>query len=357
MKKLFFAVMVLSITTSFGQLDNNVPTSGPVGIGTASPDPSRQLTVNGGSKFQGTIQIDNDMFIDGQTVMKGVVRMDSLATWAGLTNDMNILIVGPYGNVTRTTRTELMTALMEPVGLDYCGEGDVSNPQWFNGLNKLFSPCDLVNVGIGTDAPTVKLDVRGTAFATKILAGNLTGDSDATLSVYTPNHTQKLLHLAKKVGALDEEVRLSLDNDGAMELTNVGTDASITINNGAGHAIVVNDDSGNKIAQLEKSGLLRSRSVRVDLGTWADHVFAKDYNLMPLSEVKRFINENGHLPEVPDATEIENNGLDLGEMQRLQMQKIEELTLHLIQMDEQINSMQNKIDKLEAENKDLKTQK
>ncbi len=61
---------------------------------------------------------------------------------------------------------------------------------------------------------------------------------------------------------------------------------------------------------------------------WADYVFAKDYSLKPLSEVERFIKENGYLPNMPSANEIENNGMPLAKMTALQQEKIEELTLY-----------------------------
>lgn len=80
---------------------------------------------------------------------------------------------------------------------------------------------------------------------------------------------------------------------------------------------------------------------------WADYVFANDYKLKPLSEVESFINENKHLPNVPSASELVKEGLDLGKMQATQMEKIEELTLYLIEMKKEINALQN-------ENKSLK---
>ena len=80
---------------------------------------------------------------------------------------------------------------------------------------------------------------------------------------------------------------------------------------------------------------------------WADYVFANDYKLKPLLEVESFINENKHLPNVPSAVELVKEGLDLGKMQAKQMEKIEELTLYMIEMKKEINT-------LKEENKSLK---
>ena len=65
---------------------------------------------------------------------------------------------------------------------------------------------------------------------------------------------------------------------------------------------------------------------------WPDYVFEKEYPLPDLLDVESFITENKHLPEIPSATEIEKDGQDLGEMNRLLLQKVEELTLYLIEM-------------------------
>lgn len=74
---------------------------------------------------------------------------------------------------------------------------------------------------------------------------------------------------------------------------------------------------------------------------WADYVFEADYKLKPLSEVEKFIDENNHLPNIPSADELVKEGLDLGKMQALQMEKIEELTLYLIEMKKEIEVLKN----------------
>jgi hypothetical protein len=81
---------------------------------------------------------------------------------------------------------------------------------------------------------------------------------------------------------------------------------------------------------------------------WADYVFAPSYKLMPLSDVKTFIAANSHLPEVPSACEIEKNGVATGDMLTIQMKKIEELTLYLIQMQEQNEALTKRLDALES---------
>ncbi|AWV97909.1 hypothetical protein [Arcticibacterium luteifluviistationis] len=98
-----------------------------------------------------------------------------------------------------------------------------------------------------------------------------------------------------------------------------------------------------------KKGILAER-VRVAVATsskWADYVFKDDYNLMPLHEVEKFIIENEHLPNVPSADEVADAGIDMAEMAAKQMEKIEELTLYLIDANKRIEKLEKKIATLE----------
>jgi hypothetical protein len=83
--------------------------------------------------------------------------------------------------------------------------------------------------------------------------------------------------------------------------------------------------------QLTVKGKIHSREVKVTVDAGADFVFEEAYKLKPLSEVAEYISANKHLPEIASAAEMQKNGLDLGEMNIKLLQKVEELTLHLIQ--------------------------
>ena len=77
--------------------------------------------------------------------------------------------------------------------------------------------------------------------------------------------------------------------------------------------------------------------------SWADYVFEPDYNLIPLKSVKTFIDKNGHLPNVPSAKNIEESGLQVGDMMRIQQEKIEELTLYLIYQEQRRKKQKRQI--------------
>lgn len=95
-------------------------------------------------------------------------------------------------------------------------------------------------------------------------------------------------------------------------------------------------------AKLSVAGKIRAEEVVVETG-WADYVFEDEYELLPLSEVEAFIEKNGHLPAVPSATEVQENGLSLGEMDATLLRKIEELTLYMIELKKENEALKAKI--------------
>ena len=108
--------------------------------------------------------------------------------------------------------------------------------------------------------------------------------------------------------------------------------------------------------KLAVNGNIHAKEVRVDLTGWPDYVFKKGYDLPSLEEVQNHINEKGHLPNIPSAKEVAENGLELGEMDKLLLEKIEELTLYTLEQEEEIKKLKgqnSKIENLEQENKKI----
>lgn len=80
--------------------------------------------------------------------------------------------------------------------------------------------------------------------------------------------------------------------------------------------------------------------------TWPDYVFKSGYKLMPLTEVEESIKQNGHLPGVPSALDIKENGINVAEVQTKLLEKIEELTLYMIEMKKENELLKQEINKL-----------
>lgn len=106
-----------------------------------------------------------------------------------------------------------------------------------------------------------------------------------------------------------------------------------------------NFTDGNDLYRLSVKGKIRAEEVKV-YNTWADYVFSPDYKLESLKEVESYIAQNGHLKNVPSAKEVIENGLKLGEISKIQQEKIEELTLYLIQQNKEIEELKTQVKEL-----------
>jgi Bacterial Ig domain len=110
--------------------------------------------------------------------------------------------------------------------------------------------------------------------------------------------------------------------------------------------------------QLFVKGGIKGEKVRVELcaaGGWCDYVFEPDYALLSLEAVEDYIKRQKHLPNMPSAAELEKSGeLDLGSMTVKQQEKIEELFLHVIELNKQMKALQVQVAELQKENKTLK---
>jgi len=107
----------------------------------------------------------------------------------------------------------------------------------------------------------------------------------------------------------------------------------------------------NPSEKLEVAGQIRTQEVIVTQQNWPDYVFAPDYDLRPLEDVRTFIGANGHLPEVPSASDVAANGQYVGTTQATLLKKIEELTLYTIEQQdaldaecERSDALQNRVD-------------
>ena len=101
---------------------------------------------------------------------------------------------------------------------------------------------------------------------------------------------------------------------------------------------------------LSVKGKIRAKEIKVELSGWPDYVFAKEHKLPQLKDIESFIKKNQHLPEVPSAQEVKDNGLSLGEMHARLLKKIEELTLYLIEQNKKIEALQQHVMQLRKAN-------
>jgi hypothetical protein len=100
--------------------------------------------------------------------------------------------------------------------------------------------------------------------------------------------------------------------------------------------------------RLSVGGKIMCEELKVQLHDyWPDYVFAADYKLKPLEEVEQHIQAEKHLPGIPAAAEVEKNGLEVGDMQKKMMEKIEELTLYVIDLNKENKALKQRVEQLE----------
>ncbi|CAA9194488.1 hypothetical protein FLA105534_00171 [Flavobacterium bizetiae] len=132
----------------------------------------------------------------------------------------------------------------------------------------------------------------------------------------------------------------------------MGNDLILNLNDG-----YVGIGTANPKEKLSVNGNIRSKEVKVEITNWPDYVFEEDYKIKSLDNLEKYIKENKHLPEVPRAKEITDNGLDLGEMNKILLKKIEELTLYLIDQNKTLIEQQSLLLKQREDIDTLKSSK
>lgn len=217
--------------------------------------------------------------------------------------------------------------------------------QWTNNTNGIHY--DAGNVGVGTSAiSTAKLCIQS-------------NNENAVQLTATPSNTNSTVFTtfvnAGATGTSETAKAYNLVENG-FERMNIYGDGTISINkranwDGNAHglkAIIVNEQNGNTGTPQEKfvvynDGRVFAREIKVSLiNPWPDYVFEKNYHLMPLSDLRSYIFTNKHLPNMKSAIEMKNEGLDMEKTLNKQQEKIEELTLYILQLEERLSNLEGK---------------
>ncbi len=246
------------------------------------------------------------------------------------------------------------------------------------------------NVGVGIGDPSQKLDIDGNirlrnnaiigTWSNNSLTFNtnssarMTIAADGNVAIGNNTDPQARLHI-KAEGTQDAGILLeasgtgksagifftksavnigTLDKDQPIAFFTAGTDLKMKItpegNVGIGVAsplyklhVAGNAKFDNQVVidagGLYVNGEVKAKKFHASISPFPDFVFEPGYKLLSINEVESFINQNGHLPGVPNAAEVEENGIELGEMNALLLQKIEELTLYIIAQEKEMKEL------------------
>nr|WP_068890590.1 hypothetical protein [Pedobacter panaciterrae] len=277
MKKIFI-LLTLLLGVNFSQAQTNIfPSTGNAGIGTTIP--ATPLYVIGGLPMTGgwnktaTLKATYPVLIFNSNDTK----------WAGIGYDhgssLNIWVNGSSDNLNGTATPALSIS----------NTGDIS---------------------LGNGSLNSKLDVTGETSFTKFLRFK---SDDQELQFYRSGAVYGYLWSSGRGLHWGKGSFLN----------------SITIENSGNVGIGTEDTKGYKLAV---NGKIRAQEIKVETANWPDYVFSKNYQLPSLQETEQHIKDKGHLPGIPSAEKVKTNGIDLGEMNAKLLQKIEELTLYLIDL-------------------------
>lgn len=224
---------------------------------------------------------------------------------------------------------------------------------YFQTTNKPIKPIDITHMGkisIGTASPEADFTIYRNGLPSIMLKNNY-----GKLQIGIANGLYNYHPKAKQGTAVFRNLTShnmifampNNSNDGSRNIRiadDYNHNTLVVHNNGKVTIGTENFDSSDYSLYVKKG--IKTEKIKVefaDVNGWADYVFNKDYNLMPLEDVENFINENKHLPEIPSAQEVVDNGLELKGMNVLLLKKVEELTLHIIKLNKKLKSLEETV--------------
>lgn len=311
MKKLKTSIVLgIAFSSCFlgvGQVTNSFPDDGKVGIGTLSPQ--AKLQVNSTGTLGGSWNPSASYF----TIFDGggqKLIMDSNEIYGSHT-----LHLGSYTGDVVKFRSVFTSGLAKDLMIIKA-----------NG-----------SVGIGTTSPQGLLDISSGDIGDAIL--KLEADVDNINETYNP-----MIQMRQDGGIIGADIGFS-ENFGDNRF---GISPWHSQNGGNIWDVFVIDIATGNIGmgtqspgtwKLAVKGKIRAEEIKVETG-WADYVFNEDYDLPTLEEVEKHIKEKGHLINIPSDQEVKKNGIELGEMNKLLLEKIEELTLYILEQEKRIKKLE-----------------
>jgi len=214
------------------------------------------------------------------------------------------------------------------------------------------------NVGVGTLNPRAKIDVASyvnDGLLGSVLGRLVEGDDTGSGTFIGVRGFGTQSEFNGKSFAIEHSFYGETNSSINFYRGNARTGGYLTFSTNSNYETMRIDPNGNvgigtatPNEKLAVNGKIRAKEIKVEPTGWSDYVFEDDYKIASLGEIEKYIKVNKHLPEVPTAKEVAFNGVELGEMNRLLLKKVEELTLHLIEKEKQLDDSNKRLSKLEA---------
>lgn len=270
---------------------------------------------------------------------------------------------GYIGIGTKTTTTTINTPLpsynLHVHGVaDYISSGTLSSLNQHGGGNgtSLGTMKSSINYGVTsriglTNTMTGRTDMEGAVLQMSQLNFAIKNQSmgDLTLSTsslyFTLSHSSGRAWLGNNIASTAATYGkfnvVSSDNGLYIQTNNTtkyGLRVKVPINT-ANAIEVFGNSATDRNFSVNGAGYVFARKYTTTLSPIPDYVFSSTYDLMPLSELRTYISTNHHLPNIPSAEELSSKPVDLGELERLLLEKVEELTLYVLELEEEINNL------------------
>jgi hypothetical protein len=226
--------------------------------------------------------------------------------------------------------------------------------QWLNGSGGIYYSSG--NVGINDNSPEKDFTLKGVQVVYGVGSAVMFGDDYNTTAgwgEYGIEYHNGGLNFWKPSGnSYNGGTRnyvLFLKDDGRVGIGTsvINSSYKMAVSGGLyATSIGIGTSNPNTAYKLNVNGGILAEKVKIISSVGADFVFEDDYNLPALSEVESFVKENKHLPEIQSAEEMKNGGLDMGEFQIKLLQKVEELTLYVIELEKKTARLENELNEL-----------
>ena len=309
--------------------------NGNVGIGISTPQKGLHVLNNAiiestapGAWDDGLVLYNNNNRWVGTVLHRdGYVGSATAKYWYGLRSETNnFIMMGPIvSNAGTSISAPRQDAVFEIKGEEASDRMEFYVPISFG-----------KNVGLGTITPRSVLDVRGTTFLGT--SGNFIFHASNELNYkYYSEQNEGWWINYRGTDNKDQFRDFYVGN---------GKGQSVLMVDGSTSNVVIGIGSPHPNSKLDVKGMIKATEIKVESTGGADFVFEEDYQLKELSEVEQFITTNKHLPDIPSAKQMEEEGVGLAEMNKLLLQKVEELTLYLIEKDKKVNQLEKEIQEI-----------